>query len=229
MEGGDTRRQLSRLGQARPFATVSGDARRFCRIPLHWQVRQIGHWAGVQAYGTLQLWFAKKQNAPPQTVVQKKYDIYIDSIHQLKYKGRFEVGYHLGYLYGQEIKSAILEIKPDFITTVPLHSQKIKERGYNQSDEIAKGFSNATNIPFIPNLINRIEATETQTKKRRYTRWENIENKFVLDSSIEIHNKHIVLIDDVITTGATMEACGKVILENKYTNLSILSICYAIS
>ncbi len=150
-------------------------------------------------------------------------------IHQLKYKGRFEIGYHLGYLYGQEIKDKILEIKADFITTVPLHAKKIKERGYNQSDEIAKGFSKATSIPFIPNLIKRIEASETQTKKRRYTRWENIENKFVLNSSIDIENKHIVLIDDVITTGATMEACGKVILKNKYTDLSILSICFAIN
>lgn len=150
-------------------------------------------------------------------------------IHQLKYKGRHEIGYHLGFLYGQEIKNKILEVKPDFLTTVPLHPRKIKERGYNQSDEIAKGFSDATNIPFVPNLINRIEATDTQTKKRRYTRWENIENKFELNTSIEIENKHVVLIDDVITTGATMEACGKAILENNNAKLSIISICFAIN
>lgn len=148
-------------------------------------------------------------------------------IHQLKYKGRAEIGYHLGYIFGQEIKQRTLEIKVDFITTVPLHPLKLKERGFNQSDEIAKGFSAATNVPFLQNLITRTTATETQTKKKRYNRWENIENKFSLNMDIDIENKHVLLIDDVITTGATMEACGKIILENKNSYLSILSVCYA--
>ncbi|MDI1235705.1 MAG: ComF family protein [bacterium] len=150
-------------------------------------------------------------------------------IHQLKYKGHFEIGYHLGYLFGQEIKSSFLKLNIDFIAAVPLHPSKIKQRGYNQSDEIAKGFSSATEIPFFPNLIRRTESTETQTKKKRYHRWENIENKFELNPGIDIQNKHILLIDDVITTGATLEACGKSILEIKKAQLSIASLCFAIN
>lgn len=150
-------------------------------------------------------------------------------VHQLKYKGRHEIGFHLGYLFGQEINHSLTEIKPDFIVAVPLHPKKIKQRGYNQSDEIAKGFSEATGISFLPNLIIRTEATETQTKKKRYKRWENIENKFVLNENVDITNKHILLLDDVITTGATMEACGKAILETKNAQLSLLSLCFAIN
>lgn len=150
-------------------------------------------------------------------------------IHQLKYKGRHEIGFHLGYLFGQELGKSLIEIQPDYITTVPLHKNRIKERGYNQSDEIAKGLSQSSGIPFLPNLLLRNESTQTQTKKKRYNRWVNIENKFEIDLNIDIENKHIILLDDVITTGATMEACGKCILESNNTKLSILSICFAIN
>ncbi len=150
-------------------------------------------------------------------------------IHELKYKNRPEVGYHLGYLFGQENKESFLMTLPDILTTVPLHPDKLKARGYNQSDEIAKGFSEATGIRFIPSVISRKEFTETQTKKKRYNRWENMSDKFELNNDIIISGKHIFLLDDVITTGATMEACGKVLLSSDNTKLSILSTCFAIN
>ncbi len=150
-------------------------------------------------------------------------------IHQLKYKGKKEIGFYLGFLYGQEIKEMFLRIKPDFITTVPLHYSKLSSRGFNQSDEIARGFSEATGISFFPQTLIRTEATETQTKRKRYQRWENTDDKFELNASIPTENKHIILIDDVITTGATMEACGKTILTSPNASISLLSLCLAIN
>lgn len=150
-------------------------------------------------------------------------------VHQLKYKGNREIGIYLGQLYGQEIKEEIQRIKPDIIITVPLHLERLKSRGYNQSDEIASGFSEATGIPFIRNVLIRKEITDTQTRKRRFERWENMESKFILNENISITGQHILLIDDVITTGATIEACGTVLTAVKGVSVSIISLCFAIN
>ena len=145
-------------------------------------------------------------------------------VHGLKYGGKPEIGRHLGYLYGQEVKEAFIKISPDIITTVPLHPQKLNARGFNQSDEIAKGFSEATGIPFVPDVLVRNKSTETQTKRKRYQRWENMENRFELNTEIDSLGKHIILMDDVITTGSTLEACGKVLLTCKDASLSLVSL-----
>jgi ComF family protein len=150
-------------------------------------------------------------------------------VHQLKYKGNRDIGNYLGQLYGQEIKEEILKTRPDMIVTVPLHQDRIKVRGYNQSDEIANGFSEATGIPFIRDVLIRKEMTATQTRKKRFERWENMESKFILNENISITGQHILLIDDVITTGATIEACGTVLADAKGVSVSIISLCFAIN
>ncbi len=150
-------------------------------------------------------------------------------MHALKYKGNKEAGYYLGQIYGQEIREEILKTKPDMIVTVPLHKNKLKSRGYNQSDEIARGFSEATGIPFIKDVLVRKEMTGTQTRRKRFERWENMENKFVLNESSSIFGQHIILLDDVITTGATLEACGTVLLDGKGVSVSVISLCFAIN
>ncbi|NQW43315.1 MAG: ComF family protein [Bacteroidetes bacterium] len=149
-------------------------------------------------------------------------------IHQLKYKNRQDIGIFLGELFALEIKDLMDEKKIDIITTVPLHPAKLLKRGYNQSDSIAQGFAAKSDVIFIPDLIIRNENTSTQTLKKRYERWENMADKFSLNSKYNIENKKILLIDDVITTGATLEACSNIIVKDSNTKISLLSLCYAV-
>jgi competence protein ComFC len=149
-------------------------------------------------------------------------------IHQLKYKNRQDIGVFLGNMFALEIKKNILEKEVDIITTVPLHPAKLLKRGYNQSDSIANGFAAQCGIEFIPDLIIRNENTSTQTLKKRYERWENMADKFSLNPAFNLDGKKILLLDDVITTGATMEACIKILQKEPSIRIGILSLCYAI-
>lgn len=149
-------------------------------------------------------------------------------IHQLKYKNRKDVGIFLGSMYANEIKTAIKEKKIDIVTTVPLHPAKLLKRGYNQSDYIAQGFADTLGISFIPNLIIRNENTSTQTLKKRYERWENMADKFSVNSKYDLNGKTVLLIDDVITTGATIEACCKILFKENNVKVAVISLCYAV-
>ncbi len=150
-------------------------------------------------------------------------------VHQLKYKNRKEVGIYLGSMYAQEIKDKLSERQIDIITTVPLHPAKLLKRGYNQSDYIAQGFAETLGISFKPNLIVRNENTSTQTLKKRYERWENMADKFAINTTFNVENKIILVVDDVITTGATMEACCKIILKENNVKVAVISLCYAVN
>ncbi len=148
-------------------------------------------------------------------------------IHQLKYKGKKEIGYFIGTQYGAELKKS-----PDFNTVntiipVPLHPEKLKKRGYNQSDYFAKGLAEIMNAEINTNILVREKANESQTKKSRYERWKNVEFVFKLKTATELEDKHILLVDDVITTGATLEACANVLKQIKGVKISIATIAYA--
>ncbi|MEQ8925135.1 MAG: ComF family protein [Fulvivirga sp.] len=132
-------------------------------------------------------------------------------IHHLKYENRPELGVELGKRYAIAIKQIIYQDKPDYIVPVPLHYKKLKKRGYNQSEEFAKGLSEVLGVPFT-NALERKVATETQTAKTRMARWENVNTIFTLKENLV--NKHILLVDDVITTGATIEACAQTLINN---------------
>lgn len=128
-------------------------------------------------------------------------------VHQLKYKGRKDIGIYLGDLYGLELKHSPHFSSADCIIPVPLHKKKYMKRGYNQSEQIAIGLSESMNIPVVRHLLTRIKATETQTRKSRFSRYQNVKDIFAVDSPLKWKGKHLILVDDVVTTGATLESC----------------------
>lgn len=129
-------------------------------------------------------------------------------LYQLKYKGNKEVGELVGALYGYELKKAPLYEGIDVIIPVPLHPKKKKIRGYNQSECIAKGLSKTMNVELDTTSVYRKVYTQTQTKKTRYDRWENVNSIFGINHPEKLKNKKVLIVDDVITTGATIEACA---------------------
>lgn len=148
-------------------------------------------------------------------------------LHALKYSNHPEIGETLGEVYGAELQQANYGEKFNVIVPVPLHATRKRKRGYNQSEEFAKGLSKSLNIPFSGNALERITKTETQTRKSKLKRWQNVSEVFRLKEHDRIANQHVLLVDDVITTGATIEACAQVLLENGCSAISIASIAYA--
>lgn len=148
-------------------------------------------------------------------------------LHQLKYKGNFELGIDMGILAGNELKSSARFSDIHLITAVPLHSQKKKQRGYNQSEMFAKGIAKVTDIPTDFSVIERTIYTQTQTQKSRLERLNNVEKAFFLPNPEKIKNKHILLVDDVITTGATLEACAACLQKVNGVKISIAAIACA--
>lgn len=147
-------------------------------------------------------------------------------VHKLKYKGRSDIGIEMGKAFGAELRKSVFALA-DIIIPVPLHPKKLKKRGYNQSEMIAKGLSLALHIPVNTKSLFRGEATETQTRKSRFDRFRNVEGKFLTNATGELEGKHIILADDVVTTGSTLEACAIAILEIKDTKVSILTLAVA--
>lgn len=129
-------------------------------------------------------------------------------LYQLKYKDRPYIGRQLGRMMAAELKDTVFS-RCDYIVPVPLHPQKLKKRGYNQSEWIARGIQDLLSIQLETGLVERVINTQTQTKKNRGERWENVKAAFRLtEKGKSIENKDIMVLDDVITTGATMEACA---------------------
>jgi ComF family protein len=148
-------------------------------------------------------------------------------LHAIKYKGQNLLATHLGELYGYEIKNAI-EKKPDCIVPVPLHKRKLRERGYNQSESWAEGLAKSIGTPVDNTSLKRAIYTTTQTQKTRLERVSNVENAFALQNPDQLKGKHVLLVDDVITTGATLEACGLRLWTAGIASLSIVTIAYAV-
>jgi ComF family protein len=148
-------------------------------------------------------------------------------LHQLKYNNHPEVGIKLGKAYAYDLKKAGHENAFDLIIPVPLHPSRRRKRGYNQSAKFAEGLSSELNIPFDDDISLRTISTATQTKKTKLQRWENVESVFTLHHTDKIVGKRILLVDDVITTGATIEACGNHLIKSGCTELSIACIAEA--
>ncbi|MCO6478669.1 MAG: ComF family protein [Phaeodactylibacter sp.] len=148
-------------------------------------------------------------------------------IHHLKYEGKRKAGIYLGKLYGEALREAPAFREATLIAPVPLHPRKQHQRGYNQSALFARGLSESMGIPFLPNALKRREYTTTQTKKSRLERFENVEKAFFVPYPEKLKGQHVLLVDDVITTGATLEACALKILEVEGAKVSMATIAIA--
>ena len=148
-------------------------------------------------------------------------------IHKLKYKGHEEIGTLLGHWYAQDLKEVFGDQKPDVIIPVPLHHRKQKERGYNQVTTFGLALSEELEINYNSRLLSRTMYTKTQSKKSLLGRAEGIETLFDVSFTHDDHGKHFLLIDDVITTGSTLEACSRALL--KIPNAKISIVCMAMA
>jgi ComF family protein len=148
-------------------------------------------------------------------------------MHQFKYKGNTDLGFQAGILMGNQLKESGRFNSIDALVPLPLFASKEKRRGYNQATILCQGMAEKLKLPILTSAISRTQHTDTQTKKGRIDRWKNMDGKFILTDTKAISNKHILLVDDVVTTGATLEACGQELLQAPGTTLSIATLCYA--
>lgn len=148
-------------------------------------------------------------------------------IHFIKYKGMKELGFETGRRFGIYLMDSAGFCEVDLIVPVPLHPKKQKTRGYNQSEWIARGISESMEKPDSVGNLQRCLHTSTQTRKNRYERWENVENIFEVIRPDEFKGKHVLLIDDVVTTGSTLESCAFQLLQIENVKVSIATLAYA--
>ncbi len=149
-------------------------------------------------------------------------------LHQLKYKGNKELGRVLGRMMG-----AVLNESPhigaiDLLVPLPLHPAKEKKRGYNQALVLCEGMAEAMGVPVCAEAVGKALQTESQTHKNRIDRWQNMEGRFILKDPSVLRGKHVLLVDDVVTTGATLEACGSELWHGGIDSLSIATLAYAV-
>lgn len=148
-------------------------------------------------------------------------------IHNLKYKNEQEIGTFLGYWYADLLNESKEIDSVDYIIPVPLHPKRLKERGYNQIETFCKALSDTLNKPHEKNLLVRNQYASTQSKKGLIDRNKVNSTTFECVNTGEFHNKHFLLVDDVLTTGATLEACAKALLKIPNTKISIVTIAFS--
>lgn len=184
----------------------------FCLIPNNPVEKMFWGRANIDA-ATAQFYFTK------QSLMQHL-------LHQLKYMGNREIGYQLGKIMGgQLIESRRFEC--DALIPLPLFPAKQKKRGYNQASVICEGMSAAMDLQVWEGVIQRPQFTSTQTKKGRIERWKNVEGKFEVTNQSKIEGKHLLLVDDVVTTGATLEHCASELLKIPGVTVSLAALCIA--
>lgn len=148
-------------------------------------------------------------------------------MHHFKYKGMQQIGNVLGEIAGRQLRETPLFTSADVIIPVPLHKSRLRQRGYNQSACFAHGLATKLSAAVDEDNLIRTHATETQTHKGRFLRFENMQEVFKVLHPGRLEGKHILLVDDVVTTGSTLEACGAELLKIDGVKLSIATIAYA--
>ena len=148
-------------------------------------------------------------------------------VHDLKYNGNKEAGIYLSEIMGENLLKSGRFNNIDYLIPLPLFADKEYKRGFNQAEVICDGLSNSMHIPVLAKNVVRIRFTETQTKKHRTERWDNVNESFKVMDESALKNKHILLVDDVITTGATLDACAQVINRIEGIKISIATLTTA--
>jgi len=151
------------------------------------------------------------------------------SLHLLKYKGRKEIGIYFGRKMGALLKQSQRFQNCEIIIPLPLFADREKKRGYNQAMMIALGISRQLEIPVVPDVIIRTKKTATHTHKSRIERWENMQSGFRIRDPEKIQGKHILLVDDVVTTGASLEACAIALISVPGLKISIACLAHTVS
>ena len=148
-------------------------------------------------------------------------------MHAFKYRGNRELGLYLGKLMGYALAGTNRYAAIDALLPLPLFPKKERARGYNQAAILCEGISAILNKPVLYEVLTRTVHTETQTRKNRSERWQNMEGRFLLSNPTAVEGRHMLLVDDVLTTGATLEACGKEIFQSASLQLSIATLCFS--
>lgn len=146
-------------------------------------------------------------------------------VHQFKYRGNKELCFYLGTMMGQQLAQSNRFNRIDALIPLPLYPSRERKRGYNQAAVLCEGISSVLQIPVWQHIIIRNHHTDTQTQKNRIERWQNIVGSFTLINEADIEGKHLLLVDDVITTGATLEACGAELLKPGNVQVSVGALC----
>ena len=149
-------------------------------------------------------------------------------IHEVKYKEQQELGRWLGQIMGRQLETVFESKMVDLMLPMPLHPKKQKQRGYNQATLLCEGINSITACDFAEQVLIRNTHTKTQTKKSRIERWGNVSEVFSITKNEAIINKHIVLVDDVITTGASAEACAATLIKAGASDVSICSLAFTL-
>lgn len=149
-------------------------------------------------------------------------------IHNFKYKRFKNLAFEMGCLMGKQLITTNTLITPDYVICVPTSLKKKINRGYNQSEILAKGVASEINVSFLKSVLKKIKNIESQTDKNVSGRYDNINNSIIVNQSIieKINGKHLLIVDDVITTGATLVSCVKAINEVTNCKISVLSLAY---
>jgi competence protein ComFC len=147
-------------------------------------------------------------------------------IHELKYNNQEQIGTFIGNWLGEEMLESERFNSLDYIIPVPLHPKKLKKRGYNQTTNFGQSLAFKLNVVFNDSILTKVSSTKTQSKKLRLDRWKNVEELFTIQPNIHLQNKHILIVDDIITTGATLEACSKAFSDIEGIKISIACMAY---
>ena len=148
-------------------------------------------------------------------------------IHQLKYKKDKEIGFYLGEIMGMHLLKSDLFKNLDYLLPLPLYPDKEFKRGYNQAEIICDGIAKSLQVPVHNKNLIRHRFTETQTKKHRTERWKNVSGSFAIKDIEKLKGKSILLVDDVITTGATLEACCEILQKVPGLKISVATLAFA--
>jgi ComF family protein len=148
-------------------------------------------------------------------------------IHQLKYKGNIALGEWMGKVMGRSLLESGRFSNIDYLVPLPLYADKEFKRGFNQAEVICRGMAHVMQIPLLDKQVIRQRSTETQTRKHRAERWENVDGSFAVKNAPLLHGKNILLVDDVITTGATLEACAQSLIKVPGVQVSLATVAIA--